>query len=283
MELADLLVVTGSQNNVRAGYSSGTPALGVGQGNVVTILDETADLIDAAKKIVRSKTFDNATSCSSENSVIAVRSIYKEALVALESAGGLVLDEDETKRVINLHWQDGKMHTALLAQDIDVILDKTGLAHRADENTRFLILPTTKVGPSAVISGEKMSQFLSLYMAEDFDDAVNLAIKIQDYQGAGHSLGLHSKNDERAHQLAMVAKTCRVIVNQAHCFATGGFFNNGLPFSLSMGCGSWGGNSIDGNLNWEHFINEVKVVREIEENKPDLEDVFSEYWAKVSP
>ncbi len=283
MELADLLVVTGSQSNVRAGYSSGTPALGVGQGNVVTILDETADLNDAAKKIVRSKTFDNATSCSSENSVIAVRSIYKEALVALESAGGLVLDEDETKRVINLHWQDGKMNTALLAQDIGVILDKTGLAHRADENTRFLILPTTKVGPSAVISGEKMSQFLSLYMAEDFDDAVNLAIKIQDYQGAGHSLGLHSKNDERAHQLAMVAKTCRVIVNQAHCFATGGFFNNGLPFSLSMGCGSWGGNSIDGNLNWEHFINEVKVVREIEENKPDLEDVFSEYWAKVSP
>jgi len=283
MELADLLVVTGSQNNVRAGYSSGTPALGVGQGNVVTILDETADLNDAAKKIVKSKTFDNATSCSSENSVIAVRSIYKEALVALKSAGGLVLDEDETKRVINLHWQDGKMNTALLAQDIDIILDKTGLAHRADGNTRFLILPTTKVGPSAVISGEKMSQFLSLYMAEDFDDAVNLAIKIQDYQGAGHSLGLHSKNDERAHQLAMVAKTCRVIVNQAHCFATGGFFNNGLPFSLSMGCGSWGGNSIDGNLNWEYFINEVKVVREIEENKPDLEDVFSEYWAKVSP
>ena len=282
MELADLLVVTGSQNNVRAGYSSGTPALGVGQGNVVTILDETADLNDAAKKIVKSKTFDNATSCSSENSVIAVRSIYEEALVALKSAGGLVLDEDETKRVINLHWQNGKMNTALLAQNIEVILDKTGLAHRADENTRFLILPTTKVGPSAVISGEKMSQFLSLYRAEDFNDAVNLAIKIQDYQGAGHSLGLHSKNDERAHQLAMVAKTCRVIVNQAHCFATGGFFNNGLPFSLSMGCGSWGGNSIDGNLNWEHFINEVKVVREIEENKPDLEDVFAEYWAKVS-
>ena len=201
--------------------------MGVGQGNVVTILDETADLNDAAKKIVKSKTFDNATSCSSENSVIAVRSIYEEALVALKSAGGLVLDEDETKRVINLHWQNGKMNTALLAQNIEVILDKTGLAHRADENTRFLILPTTKVGPSAVISGEKMSQFLSLYMADDFDDAVNLAIKIQDYQGAGHSLGLHSKNDERARQLAMVAKTCRVIVNQAHCFATGGFFNNG--------------------------------------------------------
>ena len=283
MELADLLVVTGSQNNVRAGYSSGTPALGVGQGNVVTIIDETADVGDAAEKIAKSKTFDNATSCSSENSVIVVRSIYKEALVALEKAGGLVLDETETERVINLHWQNGKMNTALLAQDIDVILDKTELKDRADENTRFLILPTVEAGQNAIASGEKMSQFLTLYQAEDFDHALNLAIKIQEYQGAGHSLGLHSKNDERAHQLAMAARTCRVIVNQAHCFATGGFFNNGLPFSLSMGCGSWGGNSIDGNLNWEHFVNKVKIVRVIEENKPDLEDVFGEYWTKVLP
>ena len=283
MELADLLVVTGSQNNVRAGYSSGTPALGVGQGNVVTILDETADVTDAAEKIAKSKTFDNATSCSSENSVIVVRSKYKEALVALEQAGGLILDEIETQRVVNLHWQNGRMNTALLAKDINVIIDKTKLAHRSDKNTRFLILPTQEAGPDAIVSGEKMSQFLTLYLAEDFDHALKLAIKIQNYQGAGHSLGLHSKNDKRAHQMAMSAKTCRVIVNQAHCFATGGFFNNGLPFSLSMGCGSWGGNSIDENLNWEHFINKVKIVRVIEEDKPNLEDLFGEYWSKVFP
>lgn len=283
MELADLLVVTGSQNNVRAGYSSGTPALGVGQGNVVTILDETADVTDAAEKIAKSKTFDNATSCSSENSVIVVRSKYKEALDALEQAGGLILDEIETQRVVNLHWQNGRMNTALLAKDINVIIDKTKLAHRSDKNTRFLILPTQEAGPDAIVSGEKMSQFLTLYLAEDFDHALKLAIKIQNYQGAGHSLGLHSKNDERAHQMAMSAKTCRVIVNQAHCFATGGFFNNGLPFSLSMGCGSWGGNSIDENLNWEHFINKVKIVRVIEEDKPNLEDLFGDYWSKVLP
>ena len=283
MELADLLVVTGSQNNVRAGYSSGTPALGVGQGNVVTILDETADVTDAAEKIAKSKTFDNATSCSSENSVIVVRSKYKEALDALEQAGGLILDEIETQRVVNLHWQNGRMNTALLAKDINVIIDKTKLAHRSDKNTRFLILPTQEAGPDAIISGEKMSQFLTLYLAEDFDHALKLAIKIQNYQGAGHSLGLHSKNDKRAHQMAMSAKTCRVIVNQAHCFATGGFFNNGLPFSLSMGCGSWGGNSIDENLNWEHFINKVKIVRVIEEDKPNLEDLFGDYWSKVFP
>ena len=283
MELADLLVVTGSQNNVRAGYSSGTPALGVGQGNVVTILDETADVTDAAEKIAKSKTFDNATSCSSENSVIVVRSKYKEALIALEQAGGLILDENETQRVINLHWQNGRLNTALLAKDINVIIDETKLAHRSDKNTRFLVLPTQEAGPDAIVSGEKMSQFLTLYLAEDFDHALTLAIKIQNYQGAGHSLGLHSKNDERAHQMAMSAKTCRVIVNQAHCFATGGFFNNGLPFSLSMGCGSWGGNSIDENLNWKHFINRVKIVRVIEEDKPSLEDLFGDYWSKVLP
>ena len=175
------------------------------------------------------------------------------------------------------------MNTALLAKDINVIIDKTKLAHRSDKNTRFLILPTQEAGPDAIVSGEKMSQFLTLYLAEDFDHALKLAIKIQNYQGAGHSLGLHSKNDERAHQMAMSAKTCRVIVNQAHCFATGGFFNNGLPFSLSMGCGSWGGNSIDENLNWEHFINKVKIVRVIEEDKPNLEDLFGDFWSKVFP
>ena len=281
MELADLLVVTGSQNNVRAGYSSGTPALGVGQGNVVTIIDDTADLNDAAAKIAASKTFDNATSCSSENSVIILRSVYEEALRALEDAGGLVLNEADSDQLINTHWVNGKMSTALLAQDIDVILERTGLSDKARPNTRFLIVPTTEAGEGALISGEKMSRFLSLYVAENFEEAVSLAIKIQDYQGAGHSLGLHSKDDAKAHHLAMAARTCRVIVNQAHCFATGGFFDNGMPFSLSMGCGSWGGNSIDGNLNWEHFVNKVRIVRVIKENKPELEDIFTGFWEKA--
>ena len=128
------------------------------------------------------------------------------------------------------------------------------------------------------MTGEKMSRFLALYRASDFDDAVDKAVAIQTIQGAGHSLGLHSADDARARRLAMEARTCRVIVNQAHCFATGGFFNNGLPFSLSMGCGSWGGNSIDGNLNWEHFVNKVVVARTIEERRPELDEIFADYW-----
>ena len=282
MQLADMLVVTGSQNNVKAGYSSGTPALGVGQGNVVTIIDETADIQAAAGKIAISKTFDNATSCSSENSVIAIEDVYDETVQYLSDEGGLLLNEEETERLINIHWKNSKMTTDLLAQDIDVIIEKVGLRERATENTKFLILPTNKAGPNEVVCGEKMSRFLTLYQVKSFSEAIELAIKIQNYQGAGHSLGIHTKNEKRAHEIAMLAKTCRVIVNQAHCFATGGFFNNGLPFSLSMGCGSWGGNSIDENLNWEHFTNKVRVVQTIEENKPSLEEIFGSYWGETS-
>ena len=282
MQLADMLVVTGSQNNVKAGYSSGTPALGVGQGNVVTIIDETADVQAAAAKIAISKTFDNATSCSSENSVIAIENIYEKTVKSLNDEGGLLLNEDEADRLIDIHWKNGKMTTDLLAQDIDVIIDKVGLKNRADENTKFLVLPMNKASATEVVSGEKMSCFLTLYKVKDFSEATDLAVKIQNYQGAGHSLGIHTQREDRAHEIAMFAKTCRVIVNQAHCFATGGFFDNGLPFSLSMGCGSWGGNSIDGNLNWEHFVNKVRVVRTIEEDKPDLEDIFEDYWGETS-
>ena len=282
MQLADMLVVTGSQNNVKAGYSSGTPALGVGQGNVVTIIDETADIQAAAGKIAISKTFDNATSCSSENSVIAIEDVYDETVQYLSDEGGLLLNEEEAERLINIHWKNSKMTTDLLAQDIDVIIEKVGLRERATENTKFLILPTNKSGPNEVVCGEKMSRFLTLYQVKSFSEAIELAIKIQNYQGAGHSLGIHTKNEKRAHEIAMSAKTCRVIVNQAHCFATGGFFNNGLPFSLSMGCGSWGGNSIDENLNWKHFVNKVRVVETIAENKPDLEEIFGKYWGETS-
>ena len=278
MELVDLLVVTGSRNNVRAGYSSGTPALGVGQGNVVTIIDETADLKEAAAKISASKIFDNATSCSSENSVIILKEVYEDALLALEGEGGLLLDETESDHLVSTHWHNGHITKTLLAQDIEVIVANLGLQERANSETKFLMVPTSEAGPEIILSGEKMSRFFALYVVQDFDEAVETALKIQNYQGAGHSLGLHSRDDQRAHHLAMAARTCRIIVNQAHCFATGGFFNNGLPFSLSMGCGSWGKNSIDDNLNWTHFVNKVKIVRVIEEDCPELDDVFAEFW-----
>ncbi|MEK9610168.1 MAG: aldehyde dehydrogenase family protein [Alphaproteobacteria bacterium] len=278
MKLADLVVVTGSQNNVRAGYASGTPAIGVGAGNVVTIIDETADIAAAAEKIAASKTFDNATSCSSENSVIAVDAVYDEVVAALARVGGLLLNATQVERLEQLHWQDGKMTTTLLAQDIDKVLGEMGMLDDAPAGTQFLVAPQSEIGPEHPMTGEKMARFLALHRASNFDEALTKAVAIQSFQGAGHSLGLHSADDARAHRLAMEAKTCRVIVNQAHCFATGGFFNNGLPFSLTMGCGSWGGNSIDDNLNWRHFVNRVNVVRTVPERRPELDEIFGDYW-----
>ena len=278
MKLADLVVVTGSQNNVRAGYASGTPAIGVGAGNVVTIIDETANIVAAAEKIAASKTFDNATSCSSENSVIAVDTVYDECCCRPCESGRLLLNATQVERLEQLHWHDGKMTTTLLAQDIDKVLVEMDMLNEAPASTQFLVAPQSEIGPEHPMTGEKMARFLALHRASDFDDALTKANAIQSFQGSGHSLGLHSTDDARAHRLAMEAKTCRVIVNQAHCFATGGFFNNGLPFSLTMGCGSWGGNSIDDNLNWRHFVNRVNVVRTVPERRPELDEIFGDYW-----
>jgi sulfoacetaldehyde dehydrogenase len=279
MQLADMLVVTGSQSNVRAAYSSGTPAIGVGMGNVVTIIDETADLDDAAQKIQRSKCFDNATSCSSENAVIVVDAVCNDFVVALGRAGGMLLDPGQTQHLITTHWHDGHLNRNMLAQDIDAVLRILGMADTAPDGTKFLVAPATGIGPEHPVSGEKMALFLALYRASDFADAKAKARAIHDYQGRGHSLGLHSQNDQRAHELAMEMQACRIIVNQAHCFATGGSFGNGLPFSLSMGCGSWGGNSIDDNLNWTHFVNRVRIARQIPPVEPSLDDIFADYFA----
>jgi sulfoacetaldehyde dehydrogenase len=279
MQLADMLVVTGSQSNVRAAYSSGTPAIGVGMGNVVTIIDETADLDDAAQKIQRSKCFDNATSCSSENAVIVVDAVCDDFVAALGRAGGMLLDPGQTQHLITTHWHDGHLNRNMLAQDIDAVLRILGMADTAPDGTKFLVAPATGIGPEHPVSGEKMALFLALYRASDFADAKAKARAIHDYQGRGHSLGLHSQNDQRAHELAMEMQACRIIVNQAHCFATGGSFGNGLPFSLSMGCGSWGGNSIDDNLNWTHFVNRVRIARQIPPVEPSLDDIFADYFA----
>jgi len=278
MQGVDMLVVTGSQSNVRSAYSSGTPALGVGMGNVVTIIDETADLDDAAGKIARSKCFDNATSCSSENAVIVVDAVYNAFLQAIARAGGMCLDQDQTNHLISTHWHNGHLNRNMLAKDIDAVLDTLGFTDAAPEGTKFLVAPASAIGPDAPISGEKMALFFALYRASDFGTAKEMAREIHAYQGRGHSLGLHSKDDDRARELAMDMQACRIIVNQAHCFATGGSFDNGLPFSLSMGCGSWGGNSIDDNLNWTHFVNHVRIARPIAPVEPTVDEMFADYF-----
>ena len=129
-------------------------------------------------------------------------------------------------------------------------------------------------------SDEKLSPVLTIYRAKDFDDAFNIVHRILDFKGKGHSVGIHTANDEHIMRIGLEMPTCRVIVNQAHCFATGGSFDNGLPFSLSMGCGSWGGNSIPDNMNYRHYLNTTRIARTIPERQPSNADIFGDFWQK---
>lgn len=279
MEICDLVVVTGSQDNVRRGYSAGTPSIGVGAGNVSTIVDETADLAAAANKIRRSKTFDNATSCSSENGIIVVDAVREDFLAALHAEGGRFVQGDEAKALHQTLFEGGKLNRHMIARDLPQMAAVAGL--EVDAQARFLMIESGGIGPGYPETGEKLSLVSTLYFARDFEDAQRIAEEIMDYLGAGHSVGLHSGKRERALTLGQTMPTCRVILNQAHCFATGGSFDNGMPFSLSMGCGSWGGNSIDDNLNHRHFMNITKVVEPIPEVVPSVEDMFADYHRAV--
>ena len=280
MKHVDLVIVTGSQNNVREAAKSGTPAIGVGQGNVTVIVDESANLKEAANKIKMSKIFDNATSCSSENNIILVQKIYDEFINLMKLEGGVLLNSSEKKLLEKALWIKGKLNRNLIAKHASKIANEIKLNLNSKDNVEFLMVEESGIGPQYLFSGEKLSPVLTIYKAEDFNHAKNVANEILHYQGIGHSIGIHTNKNENIMKLGLEMPVCRVIVNQAHAFATGGSFNNGLPFSLSMGCGTWQKNSIDNNLNYKHFINITKISTTIKGNEPKLKDFFEEYCQK---
>lgn len=279
MEACDLVVVTGSQNNVRRAYSSGTPAIGVGAGNVPVIIDSTADLDDAAKKICASKIFDNSTSCSSENSVTILDDVYDDAIAALKRAGGYLATEEEKRKIQETLWVNGHLNRRVIAKDADVFAREAGLPDEA-AGCKFFMVEDEGAGPEHPFSGEKLSLVLTVYRASDFDAALTQVRNVLDYQGMGHSVGIHTKNSDHYRRLAEELDVVRVLVNQAHTFGNGGSFDNGLNFTLSMGCGTWAGNSISENLNVRHFINVTHLVTTIPEDKPSEEALFGAYWAR---
>ncbi len=280
MRQVDLIVATGSQNNVRAAYSSGTPAIGVGAGNVPAIVDESADLADAASKIAASKTFDNATSCSSENSLIVLDSVYDATIEALTAEGGVLLDADEKRRLQATMWPNGKLGRDIIARGAAEIARAAGLDRPEFASARFLMVEEEGIGPDYPFSDEKLSPVLAVYLAADFDAAFDTTCRLLEHKGKGHSVSIHTRNDDHIQRLGLEMPVCRVIVNQAHGYATGGSFDNGLPFSLSMGCGTWGGNSISENLDYRHYLNITRISRTMPPNEPSEEELFGAYRAK---
>ena len=280
MRQSDLVVATGSQANVRAAYASGTPAFGVGAGNVAGIVDETADIDLAADRILRSKAFDNATSCSSENSLVIIDAVREKVLAALYARGAVLLDAAQKETLRKLMWPEGKLSPVVIGQSAVSIAGKAGWPEIAARNPRILMVEEDGVGHDHPFSGEKLCPVLAVYRAADFAAAAQMVERIYRFEGAGHSVGLHSTLPDRAMQLGLNLPVSRVIVNQAHCIATGGSFDNGLPFSLSMGCGTWGKNNFSDNMNYRHYLNITRISKPIEEHIPSEQDIFGTYFKK---
>ena len=283
MMQADLVVATGSQANVRAAYLSGTPAFGVGAGNVASIVDASADLKAAAERIMLSKTFDNATSCSSENSVVVDESVADRFIQEFAKQGGVLLGPEEKVVLQAAMWPEGRLSGTLTGKWADAIAAAVGLQRPEFAQARALVVQEDGFGPDHPFSGEKLSPVLTLYRSRSRDHAVQIVDSIYAYQGAGHSVSLHidpAQADAQARHLAEALPVARVIVNQPHTVATGGSFENGLPFSLSMGCGTWGGNNFSSNMDYRQYLNTTRVVYPIPSNMPTETQIFGSFFER---
>ena len=282
MNQCDRVLATGGGAMVNAAYSSGTPALGVGVGNAVITVDETADLEDASDKIKISKTLDLAASCSADNSVILVNKIYDEMMSKFQKKGGYLVSEEEKEKLKNTLWdEECHLNTAIVAQPADKIAEMADIS--IPEGTEFYIVPETGWGPDHPFSGEKLSVVMALYKADNIDHAIELTNNIQSYQGQGHSCGIYSNSDENIMKLANVTKTSRVMVNQPQAASNSGNLWNGMRQTFSLGCGSWGGNGTNNNISWRDLINETWVSKPLTETKElsSDEELFGDVMDKI--
>lgn len=280
MHQVDLIVATGGAGMVKAAYSSGTPAFGVGVGNAVHVVDETADLADAAAAIVAAKTFDFATSCLADNAAVVHDSVYDDLLARLIAAGGHLCDAGEKTALQAAMWPDGgEIPTPdVIAKSAPHIAGLAGIDVPA--STTFLIVEEDGVGHDHPFSGEKLSVVLAFYRySGGIENAVAQVNDITGYQGLGHTCGIHTTNDAHVDALALGTKTARVLVNQ-NLNEGAGSARNGLPFTLSLSCGTWGGGITTENVNARHFVNLTWVSRPSVARKVDPESLFADHFEK---
>jgi len=281
MRQADFILATGSTPMVRQAYSSGVPAIGVGTGNVVCIVDESADLASAAKKLIRSKTFDNATSCSTENNIIVFEEVYDKWLEEMEKVGCVVIKEgtSEKAKILKIIWPESpenhNLNTGIVAKPAADIMRFAGL-EMPEEARLILVEENGGYGNDYPFTGEKLSPVASVRKAKDFEDALEKMISILNYQGMGHSVGIHTKIEERIVKIAERIPVTKVVVNQPQSLVNSGSWTSGYPVTMTLGCGTWGYNSISHNATWQDLLNFTYVSREIPSWQPSDEELFSE-------
>ncbi|HZK71958.1 MAG TPA: aldehyde dehydrogenase family protein, partial [Clostridia bacterium] len=275
MKQCDLIVATGGAGMVKAAYSSGTPAYGVGAGNVVVVIDETADIKDAAEKVMLAQMNDYAIGCSTENSVVIQESIYDETIKAMVDKGAYLCNKEDKAKLQATLWVDGHLNSDVIVKSAKYIAEKAGLT--IPEDKTWFIVEETGFGSEFPFSGEKLSVVVASYKYNKFDDAIKLVNNIQNYSGAGHSCGIHSSNDDNIMKYALETHTSRVAVRMTVGTSNAGNWNNGMPWTINLGCGTWGGNITSENVTCKNYINTTWVAREIKNYViPTDENLFGE-------
>lgn len=280
MAQCDLTMATGSGDMVNAAYSSGKPAYGVGVGNAAVIIDETVDLAETAEKIRIGKTGDNASGCSAENAIIVQAAIHDDFLNAMKAQGAHIATEEQKAKLQAVMWENGHVSRRVVARPVSEIAELAGIDLPSD--TRFIVVRESGVGADHPFSGEKLCLVLACYKYDSFDDAIAVVNAITDYSGAGHSCGIHSNDPDRVLRLGLETRTSRVIVRQPHGVANSGSWSNGLAKTFSLGCGSWGGNSVSENVTQKHYYNTTRIAEPLDRQAPGDEVIFGALFDKIA-
>lgn len=274
MQQADLILATGGPGMVKSAYSSGTPALGVGPGNTPAVIDESADIQMAVSSVLMSKTFDNGMICASEQSVVVCEAVYDAVKEEFVKRGAYILSAKEREKVAATILKDGRINADIVGQPAAKIAAMAGV--KVPENTKVIIGEVSKIGTEEPFSYEKLSPVLAMYKAKDFEDAMAKAKTLVEFAGCGHTSVLYTnvRNDDRIKRYGDVMPTGRVMINCPSAQgAIGDIYNFRLDPSLTLGCGSWGGNSVSENVGVKHLMN-IKSVAKREENM---------LWFRVPP
>jgi sulfoacetaldehyde dehydrogenase len=277
MATADLTMATGGPAMVKAAYGSGKPAYGVGAGNATMVIDETANVEEAARNTRISKTNDNGSGCSADGNLIVDSRVYDAFLARLQEEGGYLVNEDEKAKLQAAYWDaEGRRTADTIARDAGVIAKKAGI--ELPEGKTFFIVPERLIGKAHFFSTEKLGVVLSIFKYHGWEMALDMVRQIFETGGRGHSCGIYSFDDEHVHQLALVAPVSRIMVRQVQSSSNAGTFTNGMPMTSSMGCGVWGGNITNENIALKHYMNVTWVSRPIPEDRPSEQELFGEFY-----
>jgi len=277
MARADLVVATGGQPMVRAAYSSGTPAYGVGAGNSTMIVDETANIEEAARNTRLSKTSDFGSGCSADGNLLIEASIFDRFVAQLQAEGGHLASPEEKSLLRKAMWdEEGHRKSDTVAIAPQQLARIAGFSIPADR--KFIIVHGDGIGKEHPYSGEKLTTLLAVYKYAGFDEALDMMRGIYEVGGKGHSCGIYSFDQGHIHALALAAPVSRIMVRQPQSKANAGAFNNGMPMTSSLGCGTWGGNIVSENVHLKHYMNTTWVSVPIKIDQPSDDELFGDFY-----